>query len=117
MGNGKSHTDNIVTGGIACYVGSETGVVVTDGLNVEGKFFSEHPFSKIRFKGFQIPRWDEAKKLVLDLAMEVPEARFVGWDVVLTENGFDILEGNIPPGEELTELNMEGKYQKVMAMY
>ncbi len=117
MGNGKSHTDNIVTGGIACYVDIETGVLVTDGLNVEGKFFYEHPFSKIRFKGFQIPRWKEAKKLVLDLAMEVPEARFVGWDVVLTEKGFDVLEGNIPPGEELTELDMKGKFQKVMDMY
>ena len=117
MGNGKSHTDNIVTGGIACYVDSNTGVVVTDGLNVEGKFFKEHPYSKIAFKGFQIPKWEEAKKLVLELAMEVAEARFVGWDVVLTEKGFDILEGNIPPGEELTELDMNGKYKKVMAMY
>lgn len=117
MGNGKNHTDNIVTGGIACYVDSDTGIVVTDGLNVEGKFFSEHPFSKIRFKGFQIPKWEEAKNLVIDLALEVPEARFVGWDVVLTEKGFDILEGNIPPGEELTELDMMGKYQQVMAMY
>ena len=116
-GNGKSHTDNIVTGGIACYVDPETGIVTTDGLNVEGKFFPKHPFSDIKFKGFQIPRWDEAKKLVLELAMEVPEARFVGWDVVLTDKGFDILEGNIPPGEELTELDMKGKFQKVMAMY
>lgn len=117
MGNGRSHTDNICTGGIACYVDSETGVVVTDGLNVQGKFFSEHPYSKITFKGFQIPNWDEARKLVFDLAMEVPEARFVGWDVVLTEHGFDVLEGNIPPDEALTELDMKGKWQKVMSMY
>ena len=117
MGNGTSHTDNIVTGGIACYVNPETGIVATDGLNVEGKFFTEHPFSKITFKGFQIPQWNEARKLALDLAMEVPEARFVGWDIVLTDHGFDILEGNIPPGEELTELDMKGKYQLVMAMY
>ena len=61
--------------------------------------------------------WNYAKQLVLDLALEVPEARFVGWDVVLTEKGFDILEGNIPPGEELTELDMKGKYHQVMAMY
>lgn len=117
MGNGKSHTDNIVTGGIACYVDIETGIVCTDGLNVEGKFFKEHPFSHKQFKGFQIPDWDNAKQLVLDLSLEVPEARFVGWDVVLTEKGFDILEGNIPPGEELTELDMKGKYHQVMAMY
>lgn len=117
MGNGKSHTDNIVTGGIACYINPETGIVVTDGMNVEGKFFDKHPFSNLSFKGFQIPQWDEAKKLVAELAMEVPDARFVGWDVVLTENGFDILEGNIPPGEELTELDMNGKYHQVMAMY
>lgn len=117
VGNGKSHTDNIVTGGIACYINPDTGIVTTDGLNVEGKFFSKHPFSGISFKGFKIPNWDAAKKMVLELALEVPEARFVGWDVVLTDNGFDVLEGNIPPGEELTELDMIGKYQKVMSMY
>ena len=33
------------------------------------------------------------------------------------EKVFDILEGNIPPGEELTELDMKGKYHQVMAMY
>lgn len=117
MGNGKSHTDNFMTGGIACYVDIESGVVVTDGSNVEGKLFDKHPFSNLSFKGFQIPHWEEAKKLVSELAMEVPDARFVGWDVVLTERGFDILEGNIPPTEELTELDMNGKYHQVMAMY
>lgn len=117
MGNGKSLTDNFLTGGIACYIDPETGVVITVGINAEGKVFESHPFSHKTFKGFQIPQWEEAKKLVLTLAMEVPEARFVGWDVVLTEKGFDILEGNIPPAEELTELDMKGKYRKVLAMY
>ena len=117
MGNGISHTDNIVTGGIACYVDLDSGKIVTDGLNVEGKFFEYHPYSHLKFKGFTIPCWKEARSLALELALEVPEARFVGWDIVLSEKGMDVLEGNIPPGEELTELDMNGKYHKVMAMY
>lgn len=36
---------------------------------------------------------------------------------VMTVHGFDILEGNIPPAEELTELNLKGKYHQVMTMY
>ena len=53
----------------------------------------------------------------MSLALEEPKARFVGWDVVMTDHGFDILEGNIPPAEELTELNLKGKYHQVMDMY
>lgn len=117
MGNGNSHTDNFMTGGIACFVDTESGVIVTDGVNLEGKTFAAHPVSGIVYKGFHIPHWEEAKKLALDLALEVSDARFVGWDFVLTDNGFDILEGNIPPAEELTELNLKGKYHQVMALY
>ena len=61
------------------------------------------------YKGFQVPHWAEARNLALSLALEEPKARFVGWDVVMTDYGFDILEGNIPPAEELTELNLKGK--------
>ena len=117
MGNGKGHTDNFMTGGIACYVDPETGIVLTDGINLQGKSFDRHPTSHLKFIGFQVPNWNEARKLAVNLSLEVPVARFVGWDVVLTENGFDILEGNIPPAEELTELDMKGKYKQVMAMY
>lgn len=117
MGDGKSHTDNLMTGGIACSVDVNTGIVGTDGKNVEGKIFKEHPFSHLAFRGFQIPCWEEVKTLVKELAMEVPEARFVGWDVVLSDKGIDILEGNIPPAEELTELDLKGKYHQVMKMY
>lgn len=117
MGNGKSHTDNFMTGGIACFVDPESGVIVTDGVNLDGKTFAAHPISGIVYKGFQIPNWAEARDLALNLALEVPQARFVGWDVVMTDDGFDILEGNIPPAEELTELNLKGKYHQVMAMY
>lgn len=117
MGNGKSHTDNFMTGGIACFVNPESGVVITDGVNLDGKTFKAHPVSGIVYKGFQIPNWTEARELVQNLALEIPEARFVGWDVVMSDKGFDILEGNIPPAEELTELNLKGKYHQVMAMY
>lgn len=117
MGNGKSHTDNFMTGGIACFVDPETVVIVTDGVNLEGKTFKAHPISGIVYKGFQVPHWAEARNLALSLALEEPKARFIGWDVVMTDHGFDILEGNIPPAEELTELNLKGKYHQVMAMF
>ena len=63
MGNGKSHTDNFMTGGIACFVDPETGVIVTDGVNLEGKTFKAHPISGIVYKGFQVPHWAEARNL------------------------------------------------------
>lgn len=116
IGNGVTHTDNFFTGGIASYVDSETGIVTTDGVNSRGERFVCHPVSNIKFKGFKISKWDEIRKLCLSLSKEVPEARFVGWDVVMTPGGLDILEGNIPPGEELPQLDLKGKYHQVMKM-
>ena len=117
VGNGHSYTDNICTGGIACGIDMQTGIVVTDGMDHEGNKIVMHPVSKIPFKGIQIPLWEDVLQVVFSLAKEFTEARFVGWDIVLTTNGIDVLEGNIPPDEGLCQIDLAGRYHQVMLMY
>lgn len=117
VGNGHSHTDNICTGGIACGIDMKTGIVVTDGMDHKGSKIVIHPVSKIFFKGIQIPLWEDVLQVVSSLAKELPEARLVGWDIVLTTKGIDVLEGNIPPDEGLCQIDLIGRYHKVMAIY
>lgn len=86
--------DNFHHGGIACKIDVETGIVTTTGRNRNGERFVLHPDSKICFPGFQIPKWKEVITLVKKLALVVPDVKYVGWDIVLTEDSICVIEGN-----------------------
>ena len=72
----------------------ETGVVCTPGVTESNECFEIHPDTNVPILGFQIPRWDEAIKLVKELAQKLPTISYVGWDVVLTPEGWCVMEGN-----------------------
>lgn len=57
-------------------------------------FYEKHPYSGVKFVGFQLPYFEEAKKMVLEAAKVVPQMRYIGWDVATTPNGPAIIEGN-----------------------
>ena len=60
---GKS-VDNFHSGGMGAAVDPESGIVITDGVNLKGEKVAVHPDSGLAFKGFQIPEWDAVKKTV-----------------------------------------------------
>lgn len=83
-----------VFNGFDAEVDAETGIVITDGYQENGKIFEVHPESGIRIKGFQVPKWDELIKLVNELMQRMPEYGYIGWDLVLTPKGWCVMEGN-----------------------
>lgn len=96
MGAGKS-VDNFDSGGVSAIVNLETGEVegpvmykdpnkVTDG--------KRHPTTGVAIVGVQLPFWSEIVDMVQRAAIEVPQVKTVGWDVVITPNGPSLLEGN-----------------------
>lgn len=104
VGDGISITDNYHSGGMACALDIETGRL--KGL-AQGDYcscYSVHPFSKFKFDGFLVPDFEKCVEMVKELAFVVPQARYVGWDLALTDNGIELLEGNIPPGEDITQI-------------
>lgn len=80
--------------GFDAEIDSDTGIVITDGFSENGKVYQVHPDSGIRIKGFQIPKWDELKRLIYKLMEELPEYGYIGWDMVLTTNGWVVMEAN-----------------------
>ena len=44
--------------------------------------------------GQTIPRWQEAKDLVAELAKIVPDNHYTGWDLALTDMGWVLVEAN-----------------------
>lgn len=116
VGNGTSITDNFCTGGICCCINPDSGCIEGDAGNLKDIRFKSHPTTGIVFNGYKIPHLKEAIELVRTLAKEEPEAKLVGWDIVITPDGIDLLEGNIPPAEEVIEFNLKGKWHFIKGL-
>lgn len=88
--------DNVGPGGMLAAVDVDTGIIYTDAADEMGNVFSAHPDTGFVFKGFQIPRWEELKKMVLEIAPIFPGVRMIGWDVALSKDrGWQVIEGNV----------------------
>lgn len=95
VGRGGSVVDNFSAGGITALIDPESGKLYTDGVDKKGNSFEAHPDTFVRFKGFQIPDWDEAVKMVKAAALSVPGNHYCGWDLAYTDkNGWCMVEAN-----------------------
>ncbi len=90
-------------GGYSAGIDEKTGVVWSDGFRENGEIIEKHPDTNVAFKGFQIPKWDEAVQLAYELAKELPQFGYVGWDFALTTKGWTVIEGNFA-GEFLWQM-------------
>ncbi len=114
VGKGNSIMDNAHAGGIACCVDFTTGRLIGPARTFKDEVYEVHPTSGMKFDGCQIPNFNACVDFVKQLASEEKTARLVGWDIVVTPDYLEVLEANIPPGEDLTELNLKGKYLEII---
>lgn len=96
-GNDGHFVDNLGFNGINIPVDVNTHKLVAIGRTEHKETFTHHPYTNVKFEGFEIPYFDEAVNMCLEAALEVPEVRFIGWDICITENGPAIIEGNDYP--------------------
>lgn len=54
-----------------------------------------HPDTGAPFQDFQLPFWEDTRRLVLRMASAIGDVGTVGWDAVLTQDGPMLLEGNM----------------------
>lgn len=64
----------------------------------------KHPRTGRRLTGFELPYWDEARALALQAHETLPNIACVGWDVMLTPDGPQLLEGNYDCSAALTQI-------------
>lgn len=115
-GVGNSIVDNFSAGGVLYNIDIKTGIIISKGFNFEGEYLY-HPGSSIQMVGYRIPYWDEVKDYVNNLGKVCPQCRIVGWDIAITENGIDIIEGNSDPGHRLLEIfENKGVYRRIIEM-
>ena len=94
IGRGGEFLTSAVFGTMDAGIDPVTGVVNTPGYTENFECFEMHPDSGIQFSGFQIPKWNELVKIVTEMALKLDTIHYVGWDMVLSESGWIMMEGN-----------------------
>ena len=92
LGRGGAKIDNTSQGGISVAL-DENGKAFA-ASDEQGNTFAVHPDTGERIIGEVVPSWSEAVALVKELTQVVPEVRYVGWDIALTNDGWVLIEGN-----------------------
>lgn len=100
--------DNQHAGGSAFHVDVETGIVLSAGVDINGNKVIYSPTGKI-IPGFKIPEWDRVKQDVIKAAEICKEARFVGWDIAIGNEGPIFIEANNSCSETLYQFD-EGQW-------
>lgn len=95
IGNGGV-TDNFSSGSMYTFV--KNGKVIVPAIDRNDNIFKIHPISKENIVGYEIPNYEKCIELVKKCSKKIPDIKYIGWDVAVTENDAVLIEGNCYPG-------------------
>lgn len=104
IGNGGRVVDNINNGGMAAPIDLDTGIINNVAFDKDSNYYDTHPQTGTPIVGFQIPMWDKVKELVVEAAKKLPQVRYIGWDVAVTNTRPVLVEGNHNPGHDILQM-------------
>lgn len=104
MGNGGRFVDNINSGGMAAPVDVETGVITHPASDKDGRAYEVHPVTGCPILGYPLPCWRESVDMCMEAARVVPQLGYVGWDVAVSPDGPQLIEGNHFPGHDILQM-------------
>ena len=92
----NSPVDNMAAGNIAAPVDNKSGIVCGPGVysDITKRDEERHPVTGKPIQGFQIPFWDKTIEMVKKAALHAPDNKSVGWDVAISQDGPELIEGN-----------------------
>jgi len=92
----NSMVDNMAAGNPAAPIDIETGKVCGPAVysDITKREETHHPVTNVPIIGFQIPFWQETLEMVRKAAVLHPQNRSIGWDVAISDQGPELIEGN-----------------------
>ena len=116
-GVGDMLVDNYAMGGLIYEVDKDTGMVITHGRTQDGETCYIHPGTDIVMLGYRLPYWEKVVSTCLQAAQKLPQVAFVGWDVAISQDDVQLIEGNYSSEYEFYEyLGSSGYYEKFKAI-
>lgn len=90
--------DNVWKGGMTALIDIKTGRLGKPAYHHDNNnkitWEQYHPDTNMKIEGTVIPNWEQIKSKVIDTVQLEDNLKYVGWDVVVTDNGIKIIEGN-----------------------
>lgn len=98
----KAYNDNATTGGGFVLISDEGKIESQPATYLPlVQYFEKNPLTGFPYVGFEIPYFEEVKALVLAAHRLLPESRYIGWDVAISDKGPLLVEGNENPAADL----------------
>lgn len=93
----ESFVDNFSQGGLSCKIDLDSGLLekgVSFQYGGKKKYHDFHPVTGSKLIGVKIPQWEFVKDKILQIANSIAYIPYIGWDILITDKGFSIIEGN-----------------------
>jgi hypothetical protein len=115
----NSAVDNMAAGNIAAPIDPETGRVTGPGVYSDITKADEyrHPVTGCPIVGFQVPFWAETLEMCQAAALVDTRNRSIGWDVAITDEGPELIEGNHDWCKLLWQLPVKRGLKPVLEKY
>jgi hypothetical protein len=84
-------------GGLSACIDLATGVLSRAACRSDAGVIerhAHHPETGNPIEGVGVPYWAETTQQILHFAAQMPYLPFIGWDIVMTADGYSILETN-----------------------
>lgn len=102
-------TDNWRGGGLSASIDPEVGTLGKAADFPEHAdrltWHARHPETGTQIEGMTVPHWQMIEREIREVARRLPFVPYVGWDLVVTEEGFSILEGNNYSGVGMLQIH------------
>lgn len=116
-GGADQFVDNFHHGGAAYPIDLDTGIITAHGIDLQGEPILRHPTTGTVMPGLCIPHWDEVKRAVTEAMYMSRNVGYIGWDVAVTPDGIELVEGNINyPGNNIIQIDGPGAYARLLAL-
>ena len=98
IGSSKTgYTDNVGYGGICAMIDIETGMLYDPETLRDHVYYPcpQHPDTGTEIAGIVVPHWPLICEKVGEICQLIPELEYLGFDVAVMEDGFQIMEINV----------------------
>ncbi|MCB0630486.1 MAG: hypothetical protein KDD15_12155 [Lewinella sp.] len=115
----NSPVDNLAAGNIAAPIDVETGRVTGPGVysDITKTDEYQHPVTGVDIVGFQVPFWPQTIQMCKEAALVDTRNRSIGWDVAITDEGPELIEGNHDWCKLLWQLPVKQGLKPVLEKY
>ncbi len=92
----NSTVDNMAAGNLAAPVDVKTGRITNCAVysDITKDDCAVHPITGTKIIGFEIPYWNETINMIKEAALLAPNNKSIGWDIAISNNGPELIEGN-----------------------